>query len=138
MLVAFKCIKCCGILTIILLRILEVSGSNFCPEVCYPIKLLSSFLPKKMRFTFYLKMPRSSTSFLSHYSTAIRPLRSYSAFTNKVESNCHFLVLGYNCMTPPSLQSFLNTSQKSLKKINIINLPVLTYLITAVPARAGK
>jgi hypothetical protein len=49
----------------------------------------------------------------------------YSAFTDKVERNCHFPAPGWNCKTHcQALQGFLDTSQVSLHKNNKINSPL--------------
>jgi hypothetical protein len=46
----------------------------------------------------------------------------YSAFTDKIERNCHFQVPGWNCMTHrQALQGFPETSQVLLHKNNKIN-----------------
>jgi hypothetical protein len=52
------------------------------------------------------------------------PYIKYSAFSDKVESNCHFPAPGWNCMTHrQALQGFPDTSQVSLHFYNKINFP---------------
>jgi hypothetical protein len=48
----------------------------------------------------------------------------YSAFTDKVERNCHFSGPAWNCMSHRhALQGFPDTSQVSLHKKKKINFP---------------
>jgi hypothetical protein len=49
-------------------------------------------------------------------------MRIYSAFTDKVESYCHFPAPGFNCLTHRwVLQGYPDTSQVSLHKNNKID-----------------
>jgi hypothetical protein len=58
--------------------------------------------------------------------TRVQTWLNYSAFTDKVERNCHFSAPGWNCVTHrQALQGFPDTSQVSLHKNNENNLPFL-------------
>jgi hypothetical protein len=61
--------------------------------------------------------------------TEAQNLKFYSAFTDKVERNCHFPAPGWNCMTHrQALQCFPYTSQVSLHR-NKINLSILQQFL---------
>jgi hypothetical protein len=56
--------------------------------------------------------------------------RLHSAFTDKLERNCHFPASGRNCTTHcQALQDFPDTSQVSLHKNNKFNLPILQEVL---------
>jgi hypothetical protein len=53
-------------------------------------------------------------------------VKLYSAFTDKVECDCHFPAPGWNCMTHrQALQGFPDMSQVLLHKNNKINITTL-------------
>jgi hypothetical protein len=62
----------------------------------------------------------------SQHDGATQNTNIYSAFTDKVERNCHLPASGWNCMTlHQALQGFPDTSQVSVRKNNKIKSPVL-------------